>query len=856
MSMKSNVAFLFGFIFSILLTLGNFQPAICQKGLIDSLVKALNGTEDTKAKLGIFPALIKASSDSSFEKSLEYGKEGLKLAKSLNDKASEANINLSIAQAYSSKDQFDKAFEYCNNGLSISNSSNNYAGIAEALNLKGRFCMFMKKYSSADSLFDQALEVAISHGIKVEEGNSLYLKGSILREKKENLNAIRFFEKAIKTFDNIHDNNGLAKSNEGLGFIQSDAGDYKKALDYFEIAMKFRKLTKDNSGCAQLYNNIGNAFYRMGKYEKAILNYQDALKYYEAIGSQKNIGSCSINIGNLYESLIRGSIYKQNVYFHSNSLEYYEKAMKIYKAISNDMELAKVYNNIGNVYAQQAYEILSEKYGEEWETLGIDKQIILSKYSKSIDIYSKSLALRQKVGDKAEISSSLSNLGGIYTSVGDLPLALDYLERAYKLDLDLDNNYETANTLSNIGQIYFKLKNYNKALSNYIQSLKIAENNHLADLSKSLYENLSDVYLAIGDCNKSHAAYKKFVQLQDSFQNENSMNQIAEMQTKYETEKKVQQIDLLNKDAKLKDVEIKQKNTFIWFVVAGLLSVMAISLLLVKQNRDRKKTNTELNNKNELITVQKQEITDSIQYARRIQSAVLPVETVMNNLLPESFIFFKPRDIVSGDFYWINEKNDKIIVATADCTGHGVPGAFMSMLGTALLTNISATKDELHTDDLLNDLRLRIIESLHQTGKEGENKDGMDITLYILDINRMKLEFSGANNSLYIVRNGEMIEVKADRMPIGIHDKASIPFKKHEVVLEKGDMIYSSSDGYHDQFGGPNNKKFTSGKFKTLLTSLATEHIDKQSKFLEKTIFEWMGENAQVDDMLVIGVRV
>ncbi len=520
------------------------------------------------------------------------------------------------------------------------------------------------------------------------------------------------------------------------------------------------------------------------------------------------------------------------------------------------MEIANLYNNIGNVYAKETCEKLNEKYGLNWPKSLTKKEssLITQEFNPAIQYYRKALALREKIGDKKGIATSLYNLGK--NSYGDYFQALSYLERSLKIYKELDNKFEVSHTLSDIGTIYYNIDKYNNALDYLSGSLEISTKNKFSRLSSETYNTLSNVYLALGDYLKSLNTYKKYVELKDSLVSENNMKQITEIQTQYETEKKEQQIQLLNKDANLKDIQIKQQKTFSYFVVSGMILVLVITVLLIKQNKERKKVNTELAAKNDLITGQQKEIKDSIQYASRIQRAVMYFESQLKQLLPESFIYFKPRDIVSGDFYWIYEKNRQIIVAAADCTGHGVPGAFMSMLGMAMLNTIVFEMEEVHSNELLDALRHRIIESLHQTGREGENKDGMDLALYIFDPSTMSLEFSGANNSLYVVRNNELLETKADRMPIGIYEKASVPFSRNIIKLQKGDMIYTFSDGYHDQFGGPNNKKFMSGTLKKLFVSISNERVDKQNDVIHQTITEWMKDTYQIDDMLIIGVRV
>jgi len=262
------------------------------------------------------------------------------------------------------------------------------------------------------------------------------------------------------------------------------------------------------------------------------------------------------------------------------------------------------------------------------------------------------------------------------------------------------------------------------------------------------------------------------------------------------------------------------------------------------------------------ISIQKKDILDSIYYARRIQTAILTPKKVIFHTLPHHFILLRPRDIVSGDFYWIREKGNKIIVVAADCTGHGVPGAFMSMLGTAFLNEIASKPEIIHSNQILDELRDYVISSLHQTGRIDEAKDGMDVSLCIIDKNAMEMEYSGAFNPMYFIRDNQLIEYKADRMPIGIFDKYK-PFTKQDIKLLKNDVFYIFSDGYHDQFGGEEGKKFMSNRMKKLLLDNHSIPMNEQRDLLDKTMNDWLAFKdlngnrfEQIDDILVIGVRM
>lgn len=263
------------------------------------------------------------------------------------------------------------------------------------------------------------------------------------------------------------------------------------------------------------------------------------------------------------------------------------------------------------------------------------------------------------------------------------------------------------------------------------------------------------------------------------------------------------------------------------------------------------------------LKLKNKDITDSIQYAQRIQSAILPHEEVIKYLLPKHFILYKPRNIVSGDFYWLTHKRGEIIIVVADCTGHGVPGAFMSMLGSTLLNDVLNSIETLKANLILNELRDQVILRLRQTGQESETKDGMDISICLLNIDNMKLQFAGAYNPLYMIRSGKLTEIKADKMPIGISPKAGKPFTNHEIKVRKDDTFYLFSDGIIDQFGGDQGKKYLSTRFQQILLRIQDKIMYDQKIILENEINDWMGMTGmyphkyeQIDDIIVMGIRI
>jgi len=264
----------------------------------------------------------------------------------------------------------------------------------------------------------------------------------------------------------------------------------------------------------------------------------------------------------------------------------------------------------------------------------------------------------------------------------------------------------------------------------------------------------------------------------------------------------------------------------------------------------------ELRRQRDEIARQKKEIIYSFEYASLIQSALLPPENLINRLLPDNFILYLPKDIISGDFYWAYRMGAHIIFAAADCTGHGVPGALMSILGISFLNEIMTEKCQLKANRILNQLREKIMKALHQTGEGSESKDGMDIALCIFNPQTLELQYSGANNPLYIIRNNLLEEINPDKMPIGISGTMEQSFINHNLQLEPGDMIYAFSDGFADQFGGPLGKKFKYKPFKQLLLDIHKKPLQDQKTRLVSAFQNWKGKLDQVDDILILCVKI
>ncbi len=334
------------------------------------------------------------------------------------------------------------------------------------------------------------------------------------------------------------------------------------------------------------------------------------------------------------------------------------------------------------------------------------------------------------------------------------------------------------------------------------------------------------------------------------------------------------ELEDLDNQIKIQLKAIEKQKLIIYFSIVFLFAMGILAWVIYTNYRNKKKANIILEEKNTLITAQKEEIrqqrdiaenqrdqiayqkkhiTDSIEYAKRIQTALLPSLELFSDRI-EHFVLYKPRDIVSGDFYWVNEIDQKQFIIAADCTGHGVPGAFMSMLGVSFLNEIISNKGIYHPDEILNELRAEIISALKQVEGGSDVKDGMDMTVCVIDYKNDTLEFAGANNPLYLISDGDLTLIKGDKMPVSVHEEME-NFSLHKLKLQKGDTFYTFSDGYADQFGGPNMKKFLTKNFRNLILEIQDQSLLEQAKILDKTFEDWRDDLEQVDDVTVIGVR-
>jgi serine phosphatase RsbU (regulator of sigma subunit)/tetratricopeptide (TPR) repeat protein len=614
-----------------------------------------------------------------------------------------------------------------------------------------------------------------------------------------------------------------------IGYVYKTKGDIDIALKYYHQSLKIHQEIGDKPGTATSLNNIGFVYRSQGNVYLALEYYQKALSIQEELNDHEGMASLFNNIGIIY--------YDQLDY--DNALKYYQRSLKNDYKVDYKRGIANTLNNIGLIYY---------KKGNKDEAL---KQ------------YTKSLEIKQQLGDKIGIAISYNHIGELFESQDSLHVAREYYLKALGLLKEEGDKKWVGFVLKDLSDLLLKIGELRLAEQYALESFKISK-------ELGFPANISNAAQTLSKVNKLKGNYKEALELfelhsmmKDSILNNDLIKNTKNQQLKYEFEKNQAIKDAEHK----KDLEIaaekENKQIMISYGIAIVLIVVIALLGIIFNRLNITKKQKQVIEEQKLVVEtakvqleeKNKEVMDSINYAKRIQDALLKSEEHESKHLPPHFILFKPKDIVSGDFYWALEKENHLYLAAADCTGHGVPGALLTMLGNSFLNEINGVDKLLTPAEILNQLRNKIISELNQTGKDGETNDGMDISLMRLNLKTNELQWAGANNSLYMIRQGDLEEVKPDKQPIGYNHKMT-DFTNHSFQINTGDYICIFTDGFADQFGGPKGKKYKYNTFKEKLLSIYQNPMNEQKQLLAKEFELWKGNLQQVDDICVIGIRV
>jgi serine phosphatase RsbU (regulator of sigma subunit)/Tfp pilus assembly protein PilF len=672
--------------------------------------------------------------------------------------------------------------------------------------------------------------------------------------------------------------NYQSHAHHNLGYAHYMMSDFEQALFYWNECLKVRKKLRDTIKIAKTLGNIGVIYKSWGNYSEALDYYFEALRLAQQLDHQQEQAGLYNNIGTAY--------YKQRDF--EKGLRYYRKALSINKKFEDRGAVAKNHGNIANVVAEQG------------------------KYSEALTHYHKALQINESLGAMREYKIIYSNLGALYlqafqedsSKVGvsykihettvnlSHDALLDSAVLAYKISLKHSKRqsdiWGIAYCHVGMGDIMKELNLPDSTRYYYNKAYRKAKEVGLLEWQKVAAYRLYNFWKENSRESKALEWHERYLTHKDSLFNEEKSKEIGRQEAQFQAEKEMLTMKKTHeKEQAIVEEQNKRQRTIIYSISGGLLLVIGFLALLynrfrvIRQQRDTiEHQKSQLGEAYQQLQDQNQQIVSSINYAQRIQSAILRADSEFNKIGGDNyFILFKPKETVSGDFYWAYHNGEALLWTAADCTGHGVPGAFMSMIGTRLLNEVIIEKGITDTDRVLNQLRDGIINTLQQKGEEAEMRDGMDMALVKLYIQNSKsktraIEFSGAKNPLYVVGENivnrtvaqkadktegtDLIEISGDKQPIGYEQENHQSFTRHKLNLYPGDKLYTFSDGFPDQFGGSRGKKFMYKRFKKLLVDIQDKPMNKQKEILDQTIEDWMAENdeEQIDDISVVGIKL
>jgi serine phosphatase RsbU (regulator of sigma subunit) len=666
----------------------------------------------------------------------------------------------------------------------------------------------------------------------------------------------------------IQDSNykALARVYNSYGVLYRNTAEYTAALEYHSKAVQFAQKANNLTLLASSYNSIGVVYRRLDDHPRATQFHLLGLKAAEQVNDKSNKAVSLNSLGNIYS--LNGQ--------YSIALSYFQQALKLAKNMNNVLGQAINYNNIGEVF----------EFSEQMDS--------------ALFYYSKSLEANNTINSLKGIGISYNAIGKIYLYKGKTSEALDLFQKALEIDLNLGDKKFIADSYINLGRAYINLKKYASAEHNSIKGLEIAQEIGSITHSQWAYENLSIIHANQNQFARALQYNKLATKFKDSLINEKNTRAIAMMEVIFSTEKKEQEIQILKQTQEINKKELARQKArrniyligfiFTLFLFVAVLFALSVkrkaNILLEHQKQEIEKSHqTLILQKNEIVQqnleIEKQrssielknnklidayrviesyvgKITDSIRYAQRIQKAILPPLAQTSPFFSDHFAFYKPKDFVSGDFYWLTIKNNTLFLAVADCTGHGVPGALMSIIGMDLLNQAVNQQMITEPSEILNYLN---VELRNKFRKEEEEelvlKDSMDISIIRIEKKSKQLCYSGALMPLTILRRSNIIEYKPHFMSIGTSPKLiKSSFKQQNIELEPGDWLYLYSDGFMDQFGGGENRRFMRSNFFALMQKANSMSGENQKVEFAKVFEEWKGNNDQIDDVVVLGFKV
>lgn len=617
-------------------------------------------------------------------------------------------------------------------------------------------------------------------------------------------------KKQLVTLLSICKNNSL--TNTELEFIKD------------EVSICVNKENTTSSKALGLYY-LGYIYYSQKKLNQSIEYYFKSLELAE-------LNKDFTLIGDIHNRLAYSFNDSKNIPY---AKKHFSHALESYYTVHKTEDISEVFNMLGTIYKNE------------------------ERLDSALFYHKKALDIRIKLNNKKLLASTYNNIGLVYKKKKDYQLALDYLKLALQMRKDINDKKGIAGASINIGNVLIAQNKFKEAMEYSSIGTAMAYKIKAGDFYKNGVNSMANCYYGLNDFKMAADYREREKVINDSLANEQVNKQISELAAQYESNRKDAELQLQQEKIKNRDTELKRQKLFTVSATVVLLLVVLLIFFIYRGYRINKQNAKDLAKQNTIIEQKNKEITDSINYAKRIQYSILPSENAMQKYLNEFFILYQPKDIVSGDFFWFHPLNNSntCLIAAADCTGHGVPGAFMSLIGKEKLDKAAVISSS--PSEILKELNIAVKYSLQQDS-DFTSQDGMDIALIKLERNNdvATLTYAGANRPLWIIRSGSSAieDIKATKHAIAGFTSDTQLFAEHQINLAKGDTIYLFTDGYSDQFGGEKSKKLTSGAFRKLILANCKSNLTEQRNTLQSFMQKWMFNQEQVDDILVIGIRI
>lgn len=622
-----------------------------------------------------------------------------------------------------------------------------------------------------------------------------------------------------------------------------------QAIFYGQLGLDLAKKIEDDYSEIQLLNNLGIAYYGLGAYEKTLEYFLKVLELEKDLDNLPSLSRAMNNVGIIYDEIGR----------LDKSAYYYEKSLKLKETFQDSIGISTTMSNLGLLYLK------------------------MDQPQKAIKYFRKCYSMDKKLSDVVGIYNSMHNIGIYHKDYGDKDSAVYYIEKALLAVPKGEKHYDKTYIIKSLAESYLEVKDYKNARKYFERAANSANEVEALDVLKESYKGLSEIHEYNGQFEKSLKAYKQYKTLNDSIFNQDFNSKVSQLEKNFEIQSKEKEIQLLTNKAEITNLQlVRRKNTNYFLIVLGLMLAI-VAFISYNRFQIKNKSHKLLQQKNDEINLQKSEIKEnrdeieaqrdsileqkqaleeasseimkSIWYAQHIQQAILPDLNKINSAFHEFFMLYMPKSIVSGDFYWFTQKEDKTFFVLADCTGHGIPGAFMTVMANDLLNSIIIQQDVNDCARILHLLDEAVLNSLQYKGNS--SSDGLDIALICMDAKTQELTFSGAGIDMIVFQKDEWSTYKGERFSIGGFKDATFKTPKNiKLELKEDTQLYIYTDGYVDQFGGKEDKKYMRKRLNLLLDEIKILPFDQQKSKLEKAIIDWKGDQEQTDDIAFTGIRI